>query len=207
MLDIPYEKNPGSACALCCYSMTARYFFPEMTFQEIAEISGWRPGYVVWGFKFWKWIMDKGIKITDYDLIDIKKWAEQGIEGLRQSISKKEFDFLMANTKDIEEYSEDIKEILRHPNFTYKRQKSDWNDLIKAYNNGAVCEVVLNSQALDGKDGFSLHRVVVLEINDRDIIFHDPRKKPRPARKESIDLFQKAWLAGEGAELCIYEKN
>ncbi len=39
MLDIPFKKNRGRACALSCYAMTARYFFPEITFKEVAKIS------------------------------------------------------------------------------------------------------------------------------------------------------------------------
>ena len=66
MKNIPYIQAPSNACALGCYTMTAKYFFPEVTFDQIAEISQWEEGYIVWAFKFWLWIMDKGIKITPH---------------------------------------------------------------------------------------------------------------------------------------------
>jgi hypothetical protein len=109
MLNIPYEKNQGNACALACYTMTARYFFTESSFEQIAKISDWKPGFVIWPYKFWLWLLDKGIKITDFDLIDAEAWANDGLEGLRKSISAKEYEFYLANTKDIDSYSEDIK--------------------------------------------------------------------------------------------------
>src|SRR3990167_6586554 len=102
MLDIPYVANPGKGCALACYTMVAKYFFPETTFEQIAKISDWEPGYVIWPFRFWLWIMDKGVKVTDYDLIDLQGWADKGVEGLRQSVGEKEFNNYLSNTKNLE---------------------------------------------------------------------------------------------------------
>jgi len=207
MLNIPYESNPGMACALACYTMTSRYFFPKATFDQVAKISDWQPGYIIWAFKFWYWIMEKGIKITDYDLMDLAAWAGEGLQGLKNSASEKEFNFYINYTKNIKGYSEDIKKVLTHPNFTFKRQRLAWENLVEAYNQGGVCEVVLDSASLDKKAGFTPHRVVILEIDKDTIVFHDPRKEPRPARRESLELFKKAWLeAMDEPELCIYNK-
>ena len=184
MLDIPYEKNRGLACALACYTMTARYYFPEATWEQIAKISNWEPGYVVWSFRFWKWIMDKGIKITDYDMIDFRSWADEGLEGLRKSVSEKEFEFYKTKTKDIESYSEDIKKVLEHENFIHKKEVPTFKALEEAFEDGCVCEVMLDSCALDQIDGFSLHRVVVLDIDDNNIVFHDPKDKQITTKKK-----------------------
>jgi len=208
MLKIPYEKNPGNACALACYTMTSRYFFPEVTFKQIANISNWSSGYIVWAFKFWLWIMNKGIKIINYDIINLQNWAENGVDGLGENISKKELRYYIKNTKNINMYSNDIKKILAHPNFMHKQKLPTWDNLLAAYKGGAVCEVTLNSNFLDQKDGFDVHRVIIIDIEKNNIFFHDPRKnKILPKRKESIELFKKAWLDKmEGTELCIYNK-
>lgn len=208
MLNIPYVANPGNACALACYTMTAKYFFPETTFEQVAKISDWKPGYIIWPFKFWLWIMDKGIKITDYDLIDLERWASEGINGLKQSTSKEEFSFYLANTENLSIYSADIQKVINHTNFTYYRKKPTFAELESAYRSGAVCETVLNSDILNGKDGFTPHRIVVLDITDDGIVFHDPRKENhKPARKENRKLFEKAWLTMTEPELCVYKKN
>jgi len=208
MMDIPFEKNPGEACALACYTMTARYFFPKTTFDQIAKISNWTPGYIVWAFKFWLWILNEGIKVTNYDLISLESWADEGIEGLKKTISEQEFDFYVNHTKDINIYSDDIKRVLAHPNFTHNQKKPTWSDLVDAFSRGAVCEIVLDSATLDKEESFSLHRVVVLDIDKDYIIFHDPRSgRPRPGRKERIKEFKKAWLERlEAPELCTYKK-
>ena len=89
--DIPYVGNPGSACALACYTMVSMYFFPNTNFEKIAKISRWKEGYVVWEMPFWNWIMEQGVNVTNYDLINFTAWAEQGTEGLKASVPENLF--------------------------------------------------------------------------------------------------------------------
>lgn len=206
MLNIPYISQPDHmSCALACYTMVAKYFFPETNLEEIVKISDWQKGYVVWSFKFWLWIMDKGVRVTEYDLIDSQAWANDGIEGLRKSVSEKEFDFYIHNTKNIESYSEDIKKVLTHPNFTYIQEKPRFEILERAVSDGKICEVVLDSRTLRDREGFSLHRVVVLGIKNGKVYFHDPAMEEKD--EITIEKFKEAWLtAVNEPELCIYEK-
>lgn len=209
MLDIPYEKNRGKACALACATMVARYYFPGTTWDDIAKIVQWQPGYVVWPFRFWLWLIEHGVRVVDYDLIDYEAWAEKGLNGLKESVPEKEFEYYENNSKDLSAYSEDIKRLLVSSNFTYHRRKPEFGDLLRYFEDGWVCELTLDAQTLDREEGFSLHRVVVLDITDKDVIFHDPRLKvPRPARKESIELVKQAWLSAlDAPELCLYKKS
>lgn len=207
MLVVPYVGSPKNACALACYTMVAKYFFPEATFNQIAKISDWRKGYVVWAFKFWLWIMNKGIKVTDYDKLSLKAWAKEGLKGLKRTVPEKEFNYYLKNSYDLEGLTADIPLVVNHPNFTHKRQNPTVADLNKAVKEQKICEVVLDSHTLDNIDGFSLHRVVVLDINKDTVTFHDPRLKPRPYRKEDISHFKKAWLEKVSeTELCIYSR-
>lgn len=205
MLDIPYVSAPENACALACYTMVAQYFFPKTTFDEVAQIVGWDPGYIVWAFPFWLWMMDKGIKVRNHDLIALQQWADHGIEGLQNSVSAKEFQYYQQNTTDLAKVTKHIHKVLQHPHFIYQQQKPAFADLETALNLGAVCEVTLDSHTLDRIEGFELHRVVVLEVTETTVTFHDPRETPRPARQETREHFGKAWLESVSEpELCIY---
>lgn len=207
MLDIPYIKQPDpNSCALASYTMVGKYFFPEVTFDQLAKLSDWQRGYVIWAFKFWLWIMDKGIKITEYDILDYESWAKNGVEGLKKSVSEKEFNFYVENTKDVEAYSSDIDKVLKHPNFTLIRKKPTFENLEKSVKTGKICEVVLDSKTLRDKEGFSLHRVVVLGIKGETVTFHDPAYKA--SSKATRERFIKSWLvAVSEPELCIYERK
>ncbi len=207
MLKIPYVGSSENACALACYTMTAKYFFPKTTFKQIAEISDWKPGYIVWSFKFWLWIMDKGIKITEYDRLSLQKWVDEGVEGLKKSVPKQELDYYVKNSKDLRGLIDDIRKVMRHKNFTHHARNPKFGDLTKALKENKVCEVVFNSRALNNREGLVLHRVVVLDVNNDAVVFHDPRSEPRPYRKENIAHFTKSWLEETSEpELCIYSK-
>lgn len=204
MIDVPYVKQPESqSCALACYTMVAKHFFPKVTFEQIAKISNWQKGYVVWAFKFWLWIMDKGVFIKEYDTLDYETWAKNGLIGLKNSVSAKELNYYLENSKDLESYSADISKMLDHPNFTLVKEKPSFELLEGAVNGGYVCEVVLDSRTLRDREGFSLHRVVVLEINNYEVIFHDPAYEPNA--KVPKEKFIESWLETVSEpELCIY---
>ncbi len=206
MLQIPYEKQiDDRACALACYTMVAKYFFPEVTSEEMKKIADWQPNYVVWAFKFWKWIMDRGIKIEEYELIDYKLWAEKGTEGLRKSVSDNEFNFYIKNAKDITVYPEQIKEVIKHKNFLHHREKPTYEQLTNALAENKVCAVVLDSRSLRGLTGFSLHQVVVLDANKDYVYLHDPLVGPKFT--VSKKTFVNAWLTVVAQpELTIYSK-
>lgn len=194
--DIPYVGNPGSACALACCTMVSTYFFPETTFEKIARISRWKEGYVVWEMPFWNWIMEQGISVTNYDLIDFTAWAENGTRGLKTSVPKKEFTYYKEHTHDLESYTKDIQKMVVNPCFKQYQRNPTWSDLVTEFDRDAICTVVFNSAVLDGKEGFTLHQVVILDITDTEVIFHDSRGGGRemPKRHETHEHFCRAWL-------------
>lgn len=91
---------------------------------------------------------------------------------------------------------------------TFYKKIPTFFDLENAFKKGSVCEVTLDARTLDGKDGFSMHRVVILDIINNSIIFHDPRlNELKPARVENKKLFIKSWLNTAACpKLCIYSK-
>jgi hypothetical protein len=207
MLNIPYVSQPDpKSCALASNSMVAKYFFPEIDTEEIANISNWKPGYALWSFRFWQWILEKEIKITNFDSIDYEGWAERGNSALKESVPDNEYDYYVKNTFNLDAYQEDIKKVINNPNFSYFRRKPTMEDLEEALKRGAVCEVVLNSPTLSGEKRISLHRVVVLEVSDESVVFHDPGSRGASYKAER-KLFEDAWLGELSApELCVYKK-
>ena len=207
MKSVPYIANPGNACALACYTMAAQYLIPEeqFTFEQFAKIAGWREGYIVWGFSLWKWLMDQGIHVTDYDTIDYEAWATDGMKGLQKSVPAKEFQYYKENTYDLEQEGLLVEKMLHHPNFTYKQQTPKWADLIHEFNKPGICDVTLNARRLNKEDGFSIHRVVLIDISDDTVTFHDPNKQASGAyRKESLEHFRRVFESMEAPELARY---
>jgi|GEM_PF-1236181 len=207
MRQVPYHGNPGNACALACYTTIAQYLLPDadITFEQLGKIAEWRKNYIVWEFPVWKWLMDHGVHITDYDVIDYQAWLEQGVTGLKNSLPPDEFKWYQENTYDLNAVTRHIKLAFAHPNLTYTRKKPTWEDVLNEYQKPGICDVVLNSRALNHQAGFSAHRVVLIEITPKEVVFHDPNHDSSGAyRHEPIDHFKKALQSTESPALARY---
>ena len=206
MKKVPYEPNRGNSCALSCYTMAARYLWPDedITFEQLAKTADWRRGYAVWGFRVWKWMMDKGARIVDYDVIDYEAWAKEGIRGYKNSVSKEHFDWVYKHSYDLEAETQNIGLAFEHPNFTYVRKEIAWADVEREFKKPGICDLTLNIGLIDeGRDG--IHRVVLVDITDTEVVFHDPNKAGDGAyRRVSKKLFKSMMESLRGAELCRY---
>jgi hypothetical protein len=205
--NVPYHDNPGNACALACYTMVAQYILPGLgiTFEQLGKIGNWRHGYVIWEFPVWNWLLDHGVYITDYEPADDETWAKDGIEGLKKSIPAEEFAWYRQNTYDLGEVTEHLQKTLRHPHFTYLHRRPTWDDVVAEHGKPGICDVVLNSQTLNRKDGVAAHRIVLLDITDTEVVFHDPNFGGSGIhRRETIDHFIQAFESLESRALARY---
>lgn len=210
MKNAPYHRNPGNACALACYTMVAQYLFPEkdFTFKQFGEIANWKSGYVVWGFALWVWLMDQGMFMTNYDSINYEAWASHGIKGLKADISDEAFKFYKEGTYDLEAESKQVTKMYIHPHFTYIQKNPSWSDVVSEHNKPGICDVVLNSCALNKREGYALHRVVILDITESEVAFHDPNKDGSgEGRRESLSHFQTVFESIKDAELTRYYRK
>lgn len=206
-IDVPYEANPGNACALACYTMVARYLLPneDITFAKLAKIADHRPGYVVWGFAVWQWLMDRGVHISDMDIIDYEAWSRDGVSGLENSVSAEEFDFYRNNTFDLAAETQNITLVFGHRNFRYINKKVAWKNVETEFNKPGICDLTLNSRVLNHREGLVVHRVVLLDISDKFVIFHDPDGGASGAyRREPIDHFRRSFESLNGGEIARY---
>jgi hypothetical protein len=207
MRQVPFHENPGNACALACYTMAAQYLLPDLniTFEQLGKIANWYKSYVVWGFPVWKWLMDQGLYITDYDVIDYDAWVKDGIAGLKKTpIADEEVNFYIKNTYDLEATRQDIALAFDHPHFRYVMRKPTWKDVLLEFNKPGICDLTLNSNALNKLDGFSGHRVLLIDITEDEAIFHDPSERGGPYRHEQLGFFRKVFESIDGPELTRY---
>lgn len=210
---VPYHGNPTSTfCALACYAMIGQYLLPDagITFKMFGELADYRAGYVVWGYPVWQWLMDHGIHIHDQDISNKEAWIKEGVNGLKKSVSAKEFEYYQKNTYNLQTVTDQLKLVDNHPNFSYTQKKVTWEDIVQEFEKPGICELTLNGKFLAKKEGFSVHRVVLLgiDIARDEVVFHNPRIDNKGAfQRESIGHFRKAIESLSGPELCRYWKE
>ncbi len=208
MQKVPFIKQPDDySCALASYTMVGKYFFPELSLQEVVKITNWQKGKIVWPYRFWLYLVQKGVNVADYDLIDIKAWARFGEQGLKNSVlDLKEFEFYKKHSLDLNAEAKVIAELLKEKKFVYQKRRPTFDDLLHALDKKAICEVTLNPYVLRGETGFMIHRVVVVGYASDKIVFHDPdNKRPQAYKKVDRNVFINAWLNGlDAPELAVY---
>ncbi|MDR1032620.1 MAG: hypothetical protein LBL84_01260 [Candidatus Nomurabacteria bacterium] len=209
MKQVPYEGNRGgSSCALSCYTMAARYLWPDkgITFEQLAEIADYHAGYVAWGFAVWKWMVEQGARIVNYDVVDYAAWARGGLKGFEKSISPESFEYYNKVTFDIGKDTKDLQALFGQPGFDFVQKQVTWDDVVREFHKPGICDVSINLRVIDDEDGFVGHRVVLLDITDDEVVFHDPRSKPGYAKRhEPLVKFKRAFDdIPDGAELCRY---
>ncbi len=207
LTTVPYQANPGNACALACYTMVAKYLLPneDITYEKLGKIANWHPGYVVWGFRVWQWLMDREVYISDTDQIDYAAWARNGVEGLRRSVSVDEFAYYQNNTFDLADEGRQISLVFDHPHFYYTKKNITWTDVVAEFAKPGICDITLNSHYLNRTRGLAVHRVVIIDINPQEVVFHDPNRGGTGAyRRESTDHFRRSVESLGGAEVARY---
>lgn len=178
--------------------MVAQYLLPDknITFEQLAKLADWKKGYAVWGFPARKWLMDQGVHMTDYDVIDYAAWAKDGVEGLRKSVSGKEFNYYEKATYDLGLESKRVNLMYNHPNFTYIRRKPTWSDVVSEFRKPGACDLTLDSRVLNRENGsgLKLHRVVILDITSDEVVFNDPNSAgDGVGRREPLKHFRSAF--------------
>ncbi|HUB93568.1 MAG TPA: hypothetical protein VMB52_03635 [Verrucomicrobiae bacterium] len=207
MKQVPYHNNTGNACALACYTMVAQYLMPEagITFEQLAKIGNWREGYVVWEYPIWNWLLDRGVYIVDYEPSDIISWAGKGVDGLEASVPAKEFEWYKRNTYDLDEVTESVKITIHHPSFTLINRVPVWADVVAEYGQPGICDVTLNSKVLNHEEGVAVHRVVLLDITEDEVVFHDPNLDGSGIhRREPLSYFRNSFESLESRALARY---
>lgn len=98
-----------------------------------------------------------------------------------------------------------MRQTLDHANFTLNHRKPTWRDVQAEYAKPGICDIVLNSQVLNHKTGFAAHRIVLIEMTNTEVVFHDPNYEGTGAyRREPIEHFKRAFESMESPALARY---
>ncbi len=207
MQSVPYHANPGNACALACYTMAAQYLLPDkgVTFEQLGKIGNWHRGYVVWAYPIWKWLMDHGLKITAIEDFDYEAWAREGEHHLRRTLPEKEYNYYKDNSYDLSAVSQQLDVVWNHPNFKFIRMRPTWKVVVSEFNKPGICDLTVNGRKIARKGGLSIHRVVIVDITDEEVVFHDPNEDGSGAyRHEPIEFFRTCFEELDSTDLARY---
>lgn len=202
--DIPQIKQiDETSCASANYAMVASALKLSYSLKDILQVTKSEIGFI----PFWKFLLENNnIEIIDFNESNLKVWAENGFDFFKKEIDGKTFDFLKERITDPNKYQEDLKFLFENESFKFFNQKPNVDLLKECFFKGYVCEVMLDPWLIYGEEPprYSLHRVFIVDINDNEIIFHDPAFDGEAFYKSDVVKFEKAFQIA-GAELVCYK--
>lgn len=178
-------------CFQVCLRMALSEFFPKekYTYRELDMATGFSKTKFTWDAQGLLWIARKGIRVTCISEFDYHRFASEGEAYLRWYWRPDVFEFQKKNS-DIVAARKAVQKLLPRAEFFCKR--ATLKDIREQLKSGGIVLASVNPKALDEKEGYSKHMVVVLSIDKQGVTFHDPGIPPEPFRKVKNVLFKKA---------------
>ncbi|MDD4995013.1 MAG: hypothetical protein PHW53_00865 [Patescibacteria group bacterium] len=193
-----------TSCASADFTMVANALGLHYSLEDILKITKSEIGFA----PFWKFLVEKNdVEIVDFSENNYNTWAKDGFSKFREDIDPKAFIFLNDRIANPAEYQVDLKYLLASKNFKFYYQKPTVSLLKDFFSKDYVCDVMLDPWVIYGEEPprYSLHRVVILDINGDEIVIHDPSFDGEAFYKSDAIKFEKSFQI-EGAELTCYKR-
>ncbi len=198
----PTPGHPeGVHCVETSLKMILKYFEPDKDYsvEQLEKITGKQPEKGSWNFQWSIWFTDHGYIVKHYSIFDFKTFMDEGIDYIRREYGNEVADWQEHNT-DVELARSQTKDYIEKVEIVAKKPTID--DIRKEHGSHSLVKPMVNSRVLNGKEGYEGHSVVVLDIDDDNIWFHDPGLPALENRKASHKIFQEA-MDSFGGEMDI----
>lgn len=194
MKKVPFYPNhdDNQHCAVACYRMLFDYFLHrKIDWEEMEKMAG-HYGKAAWTVTIWTRMANQGFDIRMIEAFDYRRYATEGDAYLREYFPDQEYTYQIERT-NIREIGEYINNFLAQVSLESRRPTLD--DIDDMLAEDRLVFLTLNSKALNDKEGYTSHAVLVLGKKDGEYVIHDPGLPPEPYRHVTA---KKLWQAMGG---------
>lgn len=172
--------------------MVLKYFFPKRTFalRQLEEMTGFKKGLWTWPMRGVLSMLDLGFTVRDIEDFDYAAVGRDAKTYLRTIYGEQAAEEQIAHS-DISETERAANEFARR--VQTERRIPDKKDIVTFLNDGYLVLCLVNSRVLNGKRGYVGHMVVLYRQSSSSVWLHDPGLPPRPNRRVSWKVFERAW--------------
>ncbi len=191
--EVPFVANPDAThCYQAAIKMLVQRFRPphDQSWAALDRITGKVAGYGTWPFAGLTWLRELGLDVTNLELMDNRRFAAEGRAYIAE-VTGQEFAESLDRGLDLSRvqaeaaiFVEKIRCEVRIPTI---------DDIRSAVTTGGLVVCNVNSRALNDRDGYLGHFVVVKGFDEHGLIVHDPGPPGQENRRVSFDAFERAW--------------
>lgn len=190
-MEIPYFEDllEKPYCLQACMRMVLKYYFPERdySFEEINRMIGIE-SRLIWLSAMEAVVIfdDLGLDATCYSTMDSEEYIDKGEQYVKENYD--DWENILGHI-DVEIELKFTRTALERG--LSKRKELTFKDVEKFFGKNYILIILLNVNELKGKEGYLGHFVVLTDITDEYVQFHDPTEGPD--RKVPREDFIRAW--------------
>ena len=193
--EVPFYKNPDSThCYQATLRMVLKYFLPnkEFSWTKLDELTEKDDKYGTWTAMGVVNLKKMGFDVVVIDTFNPAAFAERGAKYLIEFYGKEVAGGAIKETKNL---AKARKMNRKYADLGVNQVQPAYFALMKRFiNQGYVLICHINSRALQKKEGYMGHFVVVYDYSGNNLILHDPGPKhPKKGFKISHKNFLKPW--------------
>ncbi len=196
-LKIPFFANlkDDNHCLQACFKMILKHYFPEKnySFKKLDKLSKHVNGKLTWQGAFLISLYKMGFEVINIENLDYKKFAKNGNRYLKTIWSEEVFN-TQNKFSDLKKEQKNAQKITQENGIKLINKEVSIKDVEKYFNDGFIVVVSINPCVLVNKKCYWSHVVLITDINDKIITFHDPGLPPVENKKVSKRLFEKAMI-------------
>lgn len=189
-----YKNLDTSHCVQACLKSIFSITHPKMDFswQQLEEMTDYIPGHGAWVYAELLALDSYGIDARLISGFNVSRFVTEGFDYIEDEYGKEVADYERDHPHDYEKIKLQMQ---RASSMGLVEGRSGTNQDIKDFiDTGWYVMVLVNSRALNGKAGYTGHRVLVYGYDDTGVIMHDPGPTHGgEARHVSWQVLDKSW--------------
>ena len=189
-----YENFDNTHCYQCTLRGILEYFEPDQVWAwgEWDTFTNKLPDKWTWPQRGAINMMKRGYQFTSITDADLNRYLEIGVyEALAERLGKEAAD-KQRQMADLEQVKEDIKEYLHMPQREHIFRVPIIDDIANLLNENYLINSSLNAKILDNQNGYAAHSVLIYDLDNQYVYFHDSNLPGTPERKVPISKFIEA---------------
>ncbi|PIP53166.1 hypothetical protein COX08_02480 [Candidatus Beckwithbacteria bacterium CG23_combo_of_CG06-09_8_20_14_all_34_8] len=209
MKQIPFVSNhrDNMHCVNAVFRMVHQcYFGKDLTWKEIDSMTMAIPGKATWTFIGEMEFAKKGLHVVNIEPVDYQKLHDEGVDYLKKILGNDTASYYLnkSNIVSVIKFIPQYLKVVYH-----ETRRASLGEIVKFLKQGKLIGVEINSRILNHKAGFSLHFVLLYDLDkDNNIILHDPGLPPIKSRKITIIEFDQCFnFDGANGGVTVFDRD
>jgi len=203
-----HANKDKSHCAQACIKSIFSITNPdeEFSWKKLEELTDYIEGHGAWAYKELLTLSEYGLEVEYITNFNIQRFINEGFSYIEDEFGKEVADYERTQPHDYNKVKQQMQQSLDKG--LVKQREGRVEDIKSYIDDGWYVMLLLNSKALNNKEGYTGHRVLVYGYDNDELLMHDPGpndKNETEGRKVNWELLDKAW--GNAKEMVAVRKN